>query len=128
MNNREFKFRLWSKSDNIFINPNILEVWDKSGNLTPFQYIKTGKLDPIYMPIENYTIQQYTGCEDKNNKEIYEGDIVSHKGYKGQISFLAGMFLIDYPDQTDSGPIGFLQTLDIEVIGNIFEHKDLLKL
>ena len=53
---REFKFRVWSIEEKQFISPNILEVFDESGDLTAFKYIKTGKLNPLYMPVENYII------------------------------------------------------------------------
>ena len=38
--NREFKFRVWSLEDKCWDNPAILEVWDESGKLEPYSYIK----------------------------------------------------------------------------------------
>lgn len=134
MNNR-FKFRVWDRILKRYLN----NPDDWSFLLTPTGHVcewdggcwSNGDWhnykdnDDEYQRV-TYVIQQYTGLKDNADREIYEGDIVSYKGYTGQVSFLAGMFLIDYPDQTDSGPIGFLQTVDIEVIGNIFENKELL--
>jgi uncharacterized phage protein (TIGR01671 family) len=133
---REFKFRLWSIEEKQFISPNILEVFDESGDLTPFKYIKTGKLNPLYMPVENYIIQQYTGLTDKNNKPIYEGDIVKFsrsfekerqiKELKSFVRFDEGKFGFDL-----IGFNGMFYDLSyecsIEVIGNIFENPELLK-
>ena len=132
---REFKFRLWSIEEKQFISPNILEVFDESGDLTPFKYIKTGKLNPLYMPVENYIIQQYTGLTDKNNKPIYEGDIVKFsrsfekerqiKELKSFVRFDEGKFGFDL-----IGFNGMFYDLSyecsIEVIGNIFENPELL--
>jgi uncharacterized phage protein (TIGR01671 family) len=133
---REFKFRVWSIEEKQFISPNILEVFDESGDLTAFKYIKTGKLNPLYMPVENYIIQQYTGLTDKNKNLIYEGDIVKFsrlfekerkiKELKSFVRFDEGQFgfdLIGFNDMffTLSDECG------IEVIGNIFEHSELLK-
>lgn len=126
---REIKFRLWSKSENCFVNPNILEVWDESGKISPYAFIKTGKLDPIYMPVENYIIQQWTGCFDKEKRDIYEGDIIEYNNgdtiRKGVVEFAAGIFFVIWPDQTDD-ELGYMLVSNIKVIGNIFEHKDLL--
>jgi uncharacterized phage protein (TIGR01671 family) len=133
---REFKFRVWSIEEKQFISPNILEVFNESGDLTPFKYIKTGKLNPLYMPVENYIIQQYTGLTDKNNKPIYEGDIVKFsrsfekerriKELKSFVRFDEGKFGFDL-----IGFNGMFYDLSyecsIEVIGNIFEHSELLK-
>ncbi len=126
---REFKFRVWSIEEKQFISPNILEVFDESGDLTAFKYIKTGKLNPLYMPVENYIIQQYTGCHDSDNKEIYEGDIVQYNNGDviriGYIEFMSGIFFLNYNDETDE-ELGYLLVSNLKVIGNKFEHKELI--
>ena len=127
--NREFKFRLWSKSEKCFVNPNILEVWDESGNMTPFQFVKTGKLDPIYMPVENYVIQQFTGLKDAKETEICEGDILEWKG-----EFIAEVFFEQenaaFVIKSKKGGKAFMSenyALNFQIIGNIFENPLLLK-
>ena len=133
---REFKFRVWSIEEKQFISPNILEVFDESGDLTAFQYIKTGKLNPLYMPVENYIIQQYTDLKDKNKKEIYEGDILDFTArYKQtgpvEVIYYGASFGCVVTD--DGGLKEFWNLSHIvqqhypEIIGNIFENPELLK-
>lgn len=73
-------------------------------------------------------IMQYTGIKDKKGKEIYEGDIVfceqwNPKTYK--VCFIEGCFSLCFLENGDySADIHY--TEDFEIIGNIYENKELI--
>jgi len=88
------------------------------------------------------TVGQYTGLTDKNGKEIYEGDIVSHpwkdpifgdlvetgQFVHSTICFNNGAFVVNYRLQGEYIYLqDFLRLKCLEVVGNIYDNQELLK-
>lgn len=99
--NREIKFKAWDK---------------RLERFTRFEWT-------MLNCSKEYDILQFTGLKDKNNKEIYEGDICKNciNGLYVEILFEEGSFLYKYKDES-----GLIVPESMEVISNIFENKDLL--
>ena len=108
---REHKYRVYSFLDKCF---HYFDIYDYPSG------IAGGVSEP----------QKYTGCHDSANKEIYEGDIVKYNNGDviriGYIEFMAGIFFLNFLDQTDE-ELGYLLVSNLKVIGNKFETPELLK-
>lgn len=72
-----------------------------------------------WIPVDKNTIGQYTGLEDIEYVEIYEGDIVEVDGmYNSVVEFIDGGFVLKI-----NGEIYPLRLFSKKVIGNIYENK-----
>lgn len=135
---REIKFRAWDEEHNRFdptVAANILLQLHEPSEEVDHEYGK------------RFFLQQFIGLLDKNDKEIYEGDVIPMKVGVQQYS----NWVVGDPDATLNGAVewnsnqlcwhivfkqnkyniissqfGWGSTPILEVIGNIFQHPELL--
>jgi uncharacterized phage protein (TIGR01671 family) len=131
---RDIKFRAWDKIQKI-LKHDILFSDDDC-----FEYMPNNDntWSGWVTSLDNVELMQYTGLKDKNGVEIYEGDIVKYVLWGNEyetwtedridfIEFKDGEF---YPrpisNMCEDG--WYSDGLkDFEVIGNIYENKELLE-
>ena len=118
---REIKFRAWDKDNKKMLQVKSIHFSD-SGDcivINPLEFIS----------LEFLELMQYTGLKDKNDVEIYEGDIVkSRNGTCGRIN----IHIIEWNNfYTGFNPLrqdeSNFNRESSEVIGNIYENQELLK-
>lgn len=127
--NREIKFRAWLKEKKEMIDNARPDFFCKQ-----LHYLRgnsAGGQDVLGVSTEDIELMQYIGLKDKNNKEIYEEDIVKLRANHGigviKYSDEWGAFIVEYIKPRPLAVLGMnYYKEDIEVLGNIYENPELL--
>ena len=127
---KKIKFRIWNgmemvyditsgKFGTFYVNP------EKGDGLNPEDTASLTVNTTKYH--EGTPLMQYSGINDKNGNEIYEGDIFKIGAEKEvfEVRFEHGCFMA-FCNGKQYGLIGELQICFIEIIGNIYQNAGLL--
>lgn len=136
---REILFRGKRKDSGEWVNGNLF-LSDTDGRA----YILAGsRIVTIEWEVDPSTVGQYTGLKDKNDKRIFDGDILStpfeedRSPYeensiyyeKGEVYFDTKRYgwYVRFHEYNDEISLWEYDNTDIEVISNIYDNPELLK-
>ena len=141
---RTIKFRgkfVYANSDGrlIWIYGSLFQT-DTLRNVGKAKIFKTDTYDGVIANNEVIlgTVGQFTGVVDRNGVEIYEGDIIQTYDSKGK-PILHEVYYLENEARFATKLIGYenlnegsltqkwINELDFEVIGNIFDNRELLQ-
>ena len=88
-----------------------------------------GGITKIWSVVKKDTVGQYTGMKDSNEKEVYEGDIVSTYDEDEELATIEWgddtlKFMVTHGNVCSD--LGEYYPREIEVIGNIYDNPELL--
>ena len=124
---REIKFRAWHKEKKIMREVLGIDILHKE------IFFSNEDVDCYeHTDFKDIELMEYTGLKDKNEKEIYEGDIVKLRANHGigviKYSDEWGAFVVEYIKPRPLVVLGMnYYKEDIEILGNIYENSELLK-
>ena len=135
------KFRVWIKTEKRMIETDDLLAIDYENEVVMTQqvYFENGLPDDrdIYCyDFDEIELMRSTGLQDKNGKEIFEGDILACKTDDEVINLNIfwdeehALFMFESKKYNEQEPLAELvedNTYPFEIIGNIYENPDLLE-
>ena len=120
------KFRAWDKFDKVMRDVTLL---DYNQNFVGYSY-------PVFMKSTMHMeLMRSTGLQDKNCQEIFEGDLVrqvrtqpttENETITGVVTMIEGTWLIMNDNEQLASKL-WSETDENEIIGNIYENKDILE-
>lgn len=126
---REIKFRAWIKEKKAifevilidYVTKKVTYLLERVGHLLN---VRNDKFNDI-------ELMQYTGLKDKNNKEIYESDILfeSFREEYYKVVFENGSFKAEFKGDFEEYSFDLIDVVaqGCEIIGNIYENPELIK-
>ena len=121
------KFRAWDKKLKTMLDVSLI---DFKKRVLVGEHWEFGETN--FMGFDEIELMQSTGLKDKNGNEIFEGDIVDYKGRKAVVKWHGSYasFIYRFVDElqervSEWHPL-FLAYYHFEIIGNIYENKELL--
>lgn len=142
---RDIKFRAYIKDTNKRVPSEMNKIVEvKSLHLGSRKVIIGYSKSPsnygnYSISFDDIELMQYTGLKDKNGKEIYEGDIIHiNDDFLNEFNYLVEwneeylryyLYSVDKEKLNKLGGIleAHLNSLEVEVIGNIYDNPDLLE-
>ena len=124
------KFRAWDTHGQKMFSNNELIIWNGNVYANDSKRLTCNNLKG--WSIDDKYLMQSTGLFDKRGVEIFEGDILDYKGRKALVRWHGSYasFIYRFVDElqkrnTEWKPL-YLAYMKCEIIGNIYENKELL--
>ena len=118
------RYRAWdswrkrmSVVDRIYIDTEGVRLYDDFGE--------------YWRDFRDVKLMQSTGLRDKNDKEIFEGDILKSNKYTTSVFYERGAYCVKFCRTTNTtvtmNVISFIEKYKTKIIGNVYENPELLE-
>ena len=133
---RDFKFRAWRDSgfsESKMLHPHSITLAPDNSYIGACSETETIGVNHNLKERDEFHLMQFTGCLDKNDTEMYEGDLVRVVRYDGEfdqvhpVIFERGAFRLDGLNILGTNLVGQIGASCLEVVGNIYETPELAK-